>query len=208
MEKRKVLVIDDEQIVLDSVRKILVAEDYDVDATLEGKEGIRSAIRNAYDAVLTDIRMPDVSGLVVLRDIKREKPALPVLIITGYASVQSAVQAMRLGASDYIEKPFEPQELILSLSAAIERGKTRVPDVQTIIHKEAVLSVLDRAAQDYEFRHRLLDNGVDALEEYKLTIPEKLALITGDIGWIEKQIGALSPDRKKWLEARVGAEIW
>ena len=88
MEKNKALVIDDEQIVLDSVSKILTDEDYEVDVSLSGREGLNQAIEQDYDIVLTDIRMPDIGGMRVLRDVKREKQYLPVVIITGYASVK------------------------------------------------------------------------------------------------------------------------
>ncbi|MBC2715884.1 MAG: response regulator [Desulfobacteraceae bacterium] len=208
MEQVKALVIDDEQIVLDSVKKILDAESYDVDVTLSSKKGIKMAVKNAYDIVLTDIRMPEIGGLIVLRDIKRAKPAMPVIIITGYGSIQSAVQAMKLGAADYIEKPFDPDVLIASISSAIKLGKIQEPEAQAIIHKEEMIRVLEMAATDDSFRHNLLNNGADALDDYDLTGPEKLAIITGDIRWIEEQIGPLSQNQKKWLEARLGAEIW
>jgi len=208
MEKKKVLVIDDEQIVLDSVRKILAAESYEVDTADNGTRGIKLALKHSYDIVLTDIRMPDVGGLIVLRDIKRQKPSLPVMIITGYASVRSAVAAMKLGAADYIEKPFTPERLAEAVATAIEREKEREPDAQQIIHKEEMLRVLERAGHDNDFRSALLSHGADALENYELTKPEMLAVITGDIHWIEEQIGPLTDNQKKWLEARLAAEIW
>jgi len=108
MNTTRTLVIDDEQIVLDSVTRILTEENYQVDTSLSGREGLAKALKGAYDLVLTDIRMPDIGGMRVLRDVKRAKPKLPVVIITGYATVRSAVQAMKLGAADYLEKPFLP----------------------------------------------------------------------------------------------------
>ncbi len=208
MEKRKALVIDDEQVVLDSVRKVLVAENYEVDLTLKGKTGIDLAIKNSYDIVLTDIRMPDIGGLIVLRDIKRSKPSLPVMIITGYGSVRSAVQAMKLGAVDYIQKPFDPDQLVQSISKAIDTAKFQEPEQQRIIHKQEVIKVLELAADDSNLRKELLYYGSDALDEFDLTGPEKLAIITGDIRWIEQQIGPLTAKQKQWLEARLSAEIW
>ncbi|MBF0395373.1 MAG: response regulator [Desulfobacterales bacterium] len=208
MKKKKILVIDDEQIVLDSVYKILITENYEVDTTLSGTKGIKMAISEPYDVVLTDIRMPDIGGLLVLRDIKRAKPELQVIIITGYATVQSAVQAMKLGASDYIEKPFSPEELIKAIARALEKAKTEKPEEQKIIHKEEVIIILERAAEDGAFVKRLLEKGSDALLEYQLTGPEKLALITGDIQWIESQIGRLTEKQKSWLNSRLSAEIW
>jgi len=208
MSKQKVLVIDDEQVILDSVQKILMSENYDVDQCLRGKEGIEKAIHQSYDLVLTDIRMPDICGLIVLLDVKCAKPALPVVIITGYASVRSAVQAMKLGASDYIEKPFSPDELLKAVSSSIHRSTQERPEEQDIIHKEEVLKVLELGAVDFDFRRKLLDHGADAWDDFELTGPEKLAIITGDIAWIEAQIGSLSHDQRIWLEARLSAEIW
>ena len=208
MEKKKALVIDDEQIVLDSVSKILKDENYEVDASLSGREGLNQAIQKEYDIVLTDIRMPDIGGMRVLRDIKRAKPSLPVVIITGYASVKSAVQAMKLGAADYIEKPFTPDQLLKAVNAALDIAATQVPEVQDLIHKEEMIKVLERAASDSEFFTNLLENASDALDEYDLTGPEKLALLTGDIEWIEEEIGPLTRSQRRWLDLRRSAEIW
>ncbi len=208
MKKRKTLVIDDDEIVLKSVSKILTDENYEVDTTLSGREGIDWAIERPYDVVLTDIRMPDIGGMRVLRDIKRAKPKLPVLMITGYASVQSAVQSMKLGAADYLEKPFTPDQLLKAVASALDIAEAGRPEEQALIHKEQVLKVLDRAATDSEFIANLLYEGADALEEYSLTGPEKLAVLTGDIEWIERYTGPLSPAQKRWLEQRLSAEIW
>jgi len=206
MGKKKALVIDDEKIVIDSVKKSL-EEKYDVEATLSGKQGLGWAIQKDYDVVLTDIRMPDIGGMLVLRDIKRVKPMLPVMMITGYASVNSAVQAMKLGAADYIEKPFMPDDLIKAVDLAIEKSAFRPPDEQALVHKEEILRVLERAATDGEFVHQLLHRWADALDEYHLTGPEKLALLTGDIEWIEKHTGPLTEKQKRWLQRPISPEV-
>jgi DNA-binding NtrC family response regulator len=208
MEKNKALVIDDEQIVLDSVSKILTDENYEVDVSLSGREGLNQAIEKDYDVVLTDIRMPDIGGMRVLRDVKRAKPSLPVVIITGYASVKSAVQAMKLGAADYIEKPFTPDQLLKAVDAALDIAATQTPEVQDLIHKEEMIKVLERAATDSEFFTNLLEYATDALDDYDLTGPEKLALLTGDVEWIEEAIGPLTRSQRRWLDLRRSAEIW
>jgi DNA-binding NtrC family response regulator len=124
MAKARVLVIDDDQIVLDSISQILTDENYDVDVTLRGGEGLERAIREDYDLVLTDIRMPDMGGIQVLRDIRHKRPALPVVMITGYATAPSAEMAMKLGAADFIEKPFEPEELLETVASALQTART------------------------------------------------------------------------------------
>jgi DNA-binding NtrC family response regulator len=208
MEKKRALVIDDEQVVLDSVSKILADENYEIDVTLSGREGIDRAIKKTYDIVLTDIRMPDIGGMRVLRDVKRAKPSLPVVMITGYASIESSVQAMKMGAADYLEKPFTPDQLLKAVASALDIAAAQEPEEQAVIHKEELLKVLERASSDSDFIADLLYEGADALEEYDLTGPEKLAILTGDIEWIEAQIGALTADQKRWLEQRLSAEIW
>jgi len=208
MKKVKVLVIDDEDIVLKSVNKILSEENYEVDVSSSGRQGIERAIERSYDIVLTDIRMPDVGGMRVLRDIKRAKPSLPVIMITGYGSVQSAVQAMQLGAADYLEKPFTPDQLLKAVASALDITTTQPAEDQALIHKDEMVTVLERAATDGEFIAELLYHGADALEGYDLTGPEKLAVLTGDIEWIEKHTGPLTPVQRKWLEQRLSAEIW
>jgi DNA-binding NtrC family response regulator len=208
MEKNKALVIDDEQIVLDSVSKILTDENYQVDVSLSGRKGLEGAIQGDYDIVLTDIRMPDIGGMRVLRDIKRAKPSLPVVIITGYATVRSAVQAMKLGAADYIEKPFTPDQLLKAVASALDVAATQVPEEQGLIHKQEILKVLENAATDPHFFTSLLEDAADALDEYDLTGPEKLALLTGDAEWIEGQIGPLTRSQRRWLDVRKSAEIW
>jgi len=208
MEKKKVLVIDDEQIILDSVKKIRGAEDFEVDPAISSREGLERAMNRDYDLVLTDIRMPEIGGMRILRDIKRSKPAIPVVIFTGYATVQSAVQAMKLGASDYIEKPFTPDMLLTTVKKVLEKAASEKPEKQELIHKDEVIRVLERAAVDSEFVTSLFYYGPEALQDYDLTGPEKLAILTGDIHWIESQIGELTPPQKRWLESRLSAEIW
>jgi len=208
MKKMKALVIDDEQIVLDSVQKILTQEDFAVDVALSSRNGLDLALKGIYDIVLTDIRMPEIGGMRILRDVKRARPSVPVVIITGYATVQSAVQAMKLGATDYIEKPFTPEELVKAVKEAIYVAGTTVPEEQKVVHRDEILKVLNRAGVDMEFVGALYLKGADALEEYDLTAPEKLAILTGDITWLEEHVGKLTEQQKRWLEQKLSAEIW
>ena len=208
MKNMKVLAIDDEQIVLDSVSTILTDANYEVDTCLSGREGLSQAIEKKYDIVLTDIRMPDIGGMRVLRDVKRAKPSLPVVIVTGYATVKSAVQAMKLGAADYIEKPFTPDQLVEVVNSVLDIAATQTPESQDLIHKEEMIQVLERASSDSDFFTDLMENTADALDGYDLTGPEKLALLTGDIEWIEEQIAPLTRSQRRWLDLRRSANIW
>jgi YesN/AraC family two-component response regulator len=144
----------------------------------------------------------------ILRDVKRLKPAVPVVMITGFGTVKSAVQAMKLGAAEYLEKPFSPDQLVKTVNAALQLAAIIEPEDQSLIHKEEMLRVLEQAATDTELVYNLLHYGSEALEDYDLTGPEKLAILTGDINWIEAHIGALDPTQRRWLDQRLSAEIW
>jgi YesN/AraC family two-component response regulator len=123
-DKKNILVIDDEPIVLDSCRKILRQEGFEVNGAMNGREGLKKIEEDQYDAVLVDWKLPEIDGMEVLRIIKKNHPDIIVVMITGYPSVESAVKAMKLGVSDYVSKPFTPDELKDVLIKAIEHTKT------------------------------------------------------------------------------------
>jgi DNA-binding NtrC family response regulator len=207
MAKAKILVIDDERIVIDSITKILKEEHIEVEATLSGRQGVDMALQKAYDLVLTDLRMPDIGGMRVLRDIKRARPGLPVVMITGYASVPSAVQAVKLGAVEILEKPFSPDGLVAVVRKALGT-RPGADEADETIHRGEIIRLLERAAVDQNLVYELMHCGADALADYELTNAEKLAVLTADIEWIEKQVGQLSSSQRKWLDARRNSEIW
>lgn len=208
MRAKQALVIDDDSVVLDSVQRILEAEGWTSDRASHGRQGLEMALKRPYDVVLSDIRMPDVGGMKVLREIKRRRPGQPVVMITGYATVASAVQALKLGADDYLEKPFTPDQLMGSIFQALQNAEARDITKEEQIHREEVLAVLERAAEDATFVRDLVYRGADALDAYELTATEKLAILTGDVEWIESHLGKLTPTQAKWLEQRLAAEVW
>jgi hypothetical protein len=115
---------------------------------------------------------------------------------------------MKLGAAEYLEKPFAPEDLVKVIQKALQIAETTPPADQRLIHKEEILKVLEKAATDYTLVYNLLHYGADALEEFNLTAAEKLAILSGDIQWIEQHVGNLTPIQRKWLEGRLSAEIW
>ncbi len=121
----RILVIDDEKVVCDSCRRILTGEGYDVTTSTDGMKGLDMASREDFDAVLLDLRMPRKSGLEVLRGIREQKPRTAVVMITAYPSADSAVESMRLGAKDYVLKPFTPDELRSKVHQAIEVAEAK-----------------------------------------------------------------------------------
>jgi DNA-binding NtrC family response regulator len=116
MSKGKILVIDDEDIVRISCSRTLVPEGYELKMARNGSEGIKALEEESFDLVLTDLKMPHMDGIEVLGAIKERWPQTEVVIVTGYQTVETAVRAIKLGAFDYIEKPFTPDTLIATVS--------------------------------------------------------------------------------------------
>ncbi len=117
----RILVVDDEEIVIRSCLRILEGNGYEIDVAHDGHDALRKVESNTYDVMILDIMMPNLGGMEVLRRVKETHPDIDVIMITGLSQIDTAVQAMKLGAFDYISKPFEPDELKLVVQRARER---------------------------------------------------------------------------------------
>jgi len=126
--KATILVIDDEQIVHESVSRILEDEGYIVDAAYRVDQALDKLSQGRYDLVLTDLMMPDRSGMDAVEAVARDHPDTGVVMFTGYATVDSAVQSMKLGAFDYLPKPFTPDELVEVIGNALEKTRKAIRD--------------------------------------------------------------------------------
>jgi CheY-like chemotaxis protein len=133
--KARILAVDDEAVVLDSFRKILVVAGYSVDTVATGPEALGLVRKNDYDFVFTDFKMPDMDGVEVTKAVKHLRPDVDVIMITGYASIESAVETLKQGAMDYVEKPFSADELTdLINKLAIRRQVRREKEIEPFIH--------------------------------------------------------------------------
>jgi len=127
--KPNVLVVDDEKTVCSSCRKILTREGYNVDVALSGEEALSKIKRNGFDVVISDWKMPEMDGMEVARRIKKENPEIAVILITGYPSVETSIEAIRSGVSDYVPKPFTPEELSDAMIRALAKGQAVPADL-------------------------------------------------------------------------------
>jgi DNA-binding NtrC family response regulator len=119
----KILIVDDERIIIDSCLRILRNADYELEAVQDGFEALRKIDENQYDIVILDIMMPKIDGLEVLRRVREGHPDIDVIMITGLSQIETAVKSMKLGAFDYLPKPFDPDELKLVVHRALERRR-------------------------------------------------------------------------------------
>lgn len=140
-EPVKLLIIDDEDIVLKSCRKILSKrDDLEIHTALSGDEGLETVEKENFDIVITDLKMPGTGGMEVLKRLKKDKPGITVIIFTGYATVETAREALKNGAFDYIPKPFTPEELRDIVDNAIQsresESDTQMLDLMAIVSHE------------------------------------------------------------------------
>ncbi|HET9440000.1 MAG TPA: sigma-54 dependent transcriptional regulator [Longimicrobiales bacterium] len=140
-EPPRVLAVDDEQVVCESIRRVLSLEGYAVTTTTSAREGLELVRKQQFDLILLDIKMPEVDGIEFLREARSISPEAEVLIITGYATIETAVEAMKLGAFDYLEKPVSPPQLIVAAARALERKQ--------------LIDLTRRLRSELETRHRI-----------------------------------------------------
>jgi DNA-binding NtrC family response regulator len=117
----RILIIDDEEIVIKSCMRILANGEYKLDSASNGLEALSKIAGTDYDMLILDIKMPKMNGIEVLQRVKETHPDIDIIMITGLNEIETAVQAMKLGAFDYLPKPFDPEELEIVVARAFER---------------------------------------------------------------------------------------
>jgi DNA-binding NtrC family response regulator len=121
----KVLLVDDEERFRTTLAKMLRAQGLEVTALGSGREALEELNQKAYDVMVLDVRMPDMDGIATLTEIKRIAPQVEVIILTGHASMDAAVEIMRLGGYDYLLKPCPVEDLMAKIESAYERKTAR-----------------------------------------------------------------------------------
>ncbi len=179
MITQKVLIVDDEEDVCRSVSKILTRRGFAVDTVLGGEEAVRRMKETAFDLVITDFMMPKMDGLELLKIIRDHYPELDVIMITGYASIDSAVKATKLGAAGYLPKPFTPDELMKVTSRVLQDRKA-APKAPPAPAPEARPEPDDLLDVDMPFSAREVERAtsrayVEALTHSDLPLAKKVA---------------------------------
>ena len=123
MASERILIVDDEDGMRRLLGRVLTREGYDTSTVGSGAEALRLVANERFDLVVTDIKMPEMDGLQLLEELKEYEPSLPIIVMTAYGTIENAVQALRFGAYDYIAKPFETDEIKLTVAKALERER-------------------------------------------------------------------------------------
>ncbi len=121
MEKQRVLIVDDDPVIGLSIKKVLAVEGYTVFTVEEGESAIRKVGDENFDLVITDVRLPDVNGLIVLKESRIVQPSADVVVISGYPSLEDAQESVRLGAFEYLEKPFTPDFMLNTVKKVFDK---------------------------------------------------------------------------------------
>ena len=194
MSVPKILVVDDEMIVCESCKRILEEEGYEVEIALSGKEAFEKMKAHPFDIVITDLKMPGIGGMEILRTFRKEYPDSIIIMITGFSTVETAVEAMKLGAFDYIPKPFTPDEVSIVVKKAIEKKSLMLENIylrQELQEKYGFHNIVGKSKKMQEI-YRIIA---------KVAMTDSTVLITGQSGTgkelIARAIHFNSPRREK-----------
>jgi two-component system response regulator AtoC len=175
MERKKILIVDDEESMRHMLSLILKRESYEVQAVEKGSEALRLVESESFDFILSDVVMPEMDGLDLLQALKKKKVEATVIMMSAYGNLDTAVEAMKRGAYDYVSKPFRPDEILLTLRKAEERENLRQEN----------LRLRQEVRRDYSFgnivgkspRMMQLFEAIKKISDYKASV-----LIIGESG--------------------------
>ncbi|MEX0821342.1 MAG: sigma-54 dependent transcriptional regulator [Rhodothermales bacterium] len=189
-----ILVVDDEPSIRRTLREILEYEDFEVDEAVDGEEALDKMRANQYDVVMLDVKMPKQDGMEVLETVRDEIPDLPVIMISGHGTIETAVEATKLGAFDFIEKPPDLNRMLVTVRNAMDRGELEVANRR-----------MRQAIEQFEGELTPILGESPAITRIKETIErvapsEARVLITGEPGTgkelVAKWIHHLSPRKE------------
>ncbi|TKB23890.1 response regulator [Desulfopila sp. IMCC35006] len=202
----RILVMEDDVNIGRGLATVLTDENYSVQVANDGQSALDAFKQDDFDLLIADIRLPDMNGLDVIKQVRRHTPDTKIIVITGFVSTSVAVDAMHNGVSDFLPKPFSENQIIKSVKTTLELSKDKnaayvhsISETDKLIQKKEVLQVLDRTNEDQLFCNDLQKKGTQALAEYALSDEAKEAIATGNIDWINKNVGELTQKQLKYV---------
>jgi DNA-binding response OmpR family regulator len=212
-----VLVMEGEFSVAKGLEMVLSEEGYDVAVAATGQAALEIFREKGCDVLVADLRLPDIDGMDVVRLIKSARPDTIVVVITGYASVDSAVESMKLGAFDYLPKPFTDDQIKSAVGRAVKQKQAELPSVsapkagtaeEKLIQKREIFRVLNRTAEDRDSWNDTMEGGSEALRDYHLSDEAKAAIGSADLKWLNEQIGELSQKQLAFIFKRLERQAY
>lgn len=223
--KPKILVVDDEANVLLTMTSILKQEGYEVDGVPDGAAALKAIRERHYDLVVTDLNMPGVDGLAVLAEVRKRSPATVTVMITGYGSVESAIEAVQLGAYEYLLKPTEVADLKQAVKRSLERK--RLSEIDTLYRvSRTITSSLDVAAIAAEVEEAVRNvlgvrnahlvtfrrdrTPAECSQELRRFFQDEsvIRLLASDAGIIHEESNGIAPSPEPVMAANSAAAAW
>ena len=212
-----ILVMEDDLSVAKGLEMVLCEEGYTVNLAGTGELAMEAFRQKRFDLLVADLRLPDVDGMEVIKQVKEAKPETEVIVITGYGTTATAVEAMKLGVHDFLPKPFTEDQIKSAIEEALKEHVEKSAEAviqkaetaeEKLIQKREVLGVLSRTAEDLDFWRDLMENGSLALADYKLSGEAKAAIASGDLKWINENVGELTQKQLMFIYKRQEREAW
>ena len=212
-----ILVMEDDVSVARGLEMVLSEEGYTVNLAGTGELALEAFKQKRYDLLVADLRLPDMDGMEVIKRVKAEEPETEVIVITGYGTAATAVEAMKLGAHDFLPKPFTEEQIKESIDDALKEHVAETAEIRAretgieeekLIQKREVIQALNRTAEDRDFWRDLMENGTKALENYQLSNEAKAAIASGDLKWINENVGELTQKQLMFIYKRLEREAW
>ena len=203
----RILIVDDEEDIRESLETLLTLEGYSVDMAVNGTAGLERMGQTAFDLVLLDLMMPDMSGMEVLAEVRQRDRETPIFLITAYGSIDVAVKALKAGANDYFSKPWDNEKLIIEIDRQIAKGRLERENVElkralkqryafpNIVGKsERMLRVLDTVAQVAPSRATVLITGETGTGKELIAKAIHTNSTRADNPFVAVNSGSLPPD--------------
>ena len=208
MKMIKLLIIEDDSVLRSGLEEILVGEGYEVDTADNGITGLKLFENKKHDIVLTDLVMPAMNGMEVLKEVSKINPKTHVVVITAFATVENAVEAIKLGAADYISKPFKIDEIQTKIKKILEEAKfekTTAPALDSDSIK-ALANVIRKDVVSLLYKHEKLkfteiQHHLKIKDATKLSFHLRVLKSAGILDQDSNKVYMLAPKGKKLLEA-------
>jgi DNA-binding NtrC family response regulator len=175
MERVIILVVDDEEVIRNGIKRVLEGDRFEVETCSSGHKAIERLQEREYGLIITDLKMPGMDGIEVLKAVKALQPDIPVILITGFASIDTAVEAMKNGATEYIPKPFTPDILLEKVQTALSQRSTPPDDIS-----------LNKGVSQLHGFHQFIGDSKEMQKVYQRIIrvaaTNSTVLITGESG--------------------------
>ena len=212
-----ILVMEDDLSVAKGLEMVLTEDGYAVDLADTGELALKAFREKRFDLLVADLRLPDIDGMEIVRQVKENKPETEVIVITGYGTPSLAVDAMKIGVHDFIPKPFTEDQIKAAVDEALKESlqktaKAALKKAETqeekLIQKREVIQALNRTSDDADFWRDLMENGSMALDDYHLSNEAKAAIASGDLKWINENVGELTQKQLMFIYKRLEREAW